>query len=307
METQKTKTIDTKQNSNMQSTNKLKTNKTVKIQQEVDPLKQEKEEFNKKIAKLRQQKKEAIRNKDFDRAEEIDQQIIEINKQYELDVIKKAEEDFRIKTREIIGIYETKFQEAAAQQQEAEKQVRIRVNNSFEELRKQQQEELINLEKEHANDRLREQLRPIPDVITLNQQAAHAATVGDYQGARNYKDQAAILQENDVEKRLRKVDEEFEAQIDALILAQRTQLQLLSKNLLHDLEICQEKARNRQKLLLENREAALIAHYNTNGQSSDKFDAILAQECYSYNVPVPRGFGSSASVKKQLIMNTQSN
>ena len=294
-------------NSFVQNNSKSSINgkKTKKLGQSVrfQKLEQEKKSRSKvdqEIAKLRQQKREAIKNKDYDTAEEIDRQILVLNDNFDRELVLRSEEEFRQKADEIVRIYITKFDEADEFFSQQQKQVRVRINASFDDMRKQHAEDLIRLEKEHANNRLREQLRPIPAVITLNEQAEHAATVGNYDGARAFRREAEILQQSDVEKRLRRVDEEFEAQSDGIINAQRQQLELLSEKLIAELKVFEDQAQHRHKMLVENREAALIAHFNTNGQNSERYEAILAQVCYDYGIPPPKGIGQSAPAKREL-------
>ena len=297
----------TQNNSQLQNNSKssIKEKKTKKFThsvrlQKIEQEKKARSKIDQEIAKLRQQKREAIRHKDYDTAEEIDRQIVVLNNNFDMELVLKAEEEFRQKADEIVRIYITKFQEVDEILIQQQKQVRVRINASFEEMRKQHQEELINLEKEHANNRLREQLRPIPAVITLNQQAEHAATVGNYDGARAFRDEAENMQQSDVEKRLRRVDEAFEVQSDTIINSQRQQLLLLSQKLISELQAFEEQAQHKHKQLLQNREAALIAHFNTSGQNSERYEAILAQVCYDYGIPPPRGIGSSAPAKKEI-------
>ena len=282
-----------------------KTTKTKKLTPKQSELKEKKEKINFDIAKLRRKKKEAIKNGNFTAAEDIDREISELNESFAQDSQKAEIDEYRTRLLEIINACHEKLVNSEETAKNEEKETRIKINSSFEELQKQHRAELVNLGAEHENIRLRERERTIPDYESLKKQAEHAAMLGNYEAARSLSSYADELAAKDIEERLKRLDEEFEESSRKCISAQRESIILLTKRLESELKAVANRKNARNKQIMENLEAGIVGHYTRNGQGSTTFEAITVQECNNAGFPVPKTLGNSVSVKKNLLKPSQ--
>lgn len=251
-----------------------------------------KKEVDMRIIELRNRKKEAIRVLDYQLAEEINNQISELHKEYELFSEDQQQMNFRIKLRQIIEDFKAHFITAKNEIHTEEMFVRNKINENFEKLRKKHVQELINLEKEYSAARLRESERIIPDYELLISESRYAAGSGNFEEARALQARADLLQQQDLAKRLGKTDEAFQENTKIQIQTQKREIEDLVAKYKDEMDTINKKAQNKLAKIRDNRENAIVAHMQmtcSKTKTSKPFHVITIEECNNNRIPIPRG------------------
>lgn len=189
-----------------------------------------------KIRSLREQRKESIRVHNFERAKEIDEEILQIKKDAADRLQRETREDFK---RHLANIL-TKFQEKAlVVKDECDQEVkmcRTRYHKIFLDMQSLQKNELADLEIEFANSRSRENLRKIPQYEQILEHSRKAATAGQYEEALSLREDARIFAQDDLQRRLAQVEDDFMQQRQGLLDKFRVAIVALQQRLKVDLE-----------------------------------------------------------------------
>lgn len=238
---------------------------------------------------LRKRKKIAIQNLDYQTARNIDQEIERMNMEEGQQAKVQKVEEYKDALISLFGTYNERIDELNRERDENIKSIRVRINDVFNELRKQQTQELVELEKEHASHRLHELYRPVPDYDTLISQSRKAASLGNYDLAETYRNEANAIQERDMKVRMQRVDDRFSTKSQNAMKEYRTTIQALVNKLQTEIKTVHETSNFSMQSLFEKRDAGIIALYNSKGKGSIEFQRLTMDLCNAYSVPVPSG------------------
>ncbi|EAX95354.1 hypothetical protein TVAG_078100 [Trichomonas vaginalis G3] len=238
---------------------------------------------------LRKKKKIAIQNLDYQTARNIDQEIERINEEESIQAHQLKIDEYKDSLIQIFAMYNERQNELNNEREDNIKKIRIRVNDIFTELRKQQTQDLVELEKQHASHRLHELYRPVPDYETLISQSRKAASLGNYDNAETLQQEAYAIQERDMKIRMQRVDDRFHMKSQTAMKDYRTSIINLVQKLQNDIKTAQDTSDTSLKSLFEKRDAAIVGLYNTKGKGSVEFQRLTMDLCNAYSIPVPSG------------------
>lgn len=267
-------------------------------------------ELDKRIAELRQMQKLAIKNNDFETAEEIENQITTLKNE-----TKDAEYDnllvsFEQKAHEILDASLEIVATLADQQKTEEHDYRVRINQLFETLRDEQIKALIDLEKDFAASRLRETERRISEQDELLAKAQHAATLRRFEEAKKLREAAQVVAEADLQCRLAKADDNFELTRKAVMKQQKEAIEALSNKLVTGLSKIAENTALKIAKEEELRVIRIKSHLDEYSRlfgtaASNRDDAARVKELESKLIEileqkecaVPKGIGANVRTK----------
>lgn len=165
---------------------------------------------NDKLADLRNKKKLAIQALDFDAAEKYDELIQQQNEQIVATRIDKIKSEVLDDLEKHISKYNKISDEIALYNKKQENQLNQTYQTLLDKTQLQHAKELKSIDKSHAIALRREAEREVPEQIEILEQAKAAAVAGNYNEARNLRDEARRTGERELEERKNKIDEEFE-------------------------------------------------------------------------------------------------
>ena len=261
------------------------------------------------IAELRQKQKLAIKNNDFETAEEIEAQINQMRESELVSDVSVILEEFSQKTAEIVDKSFAYIEEIEQQRLHDEHGFRIRINKQFEALKQEQTKALIELERDFAAARLRETERRIPEQEMFLMRAQHAATTKNFNEAKQLRELAQLCAEADLKTRMAKVDEDFEAARKGLMAKQREAIEALSKQLETGLESIRDKARLKVRKEDERRDIKIRGHlseYQTMFGSTaakeaadraNEFERTMATILANRGCSLPKGIGDCTKTR----------
>ncbi|OHT15330.1 hypothetical protein TRFO_42591 [Tritrichomonas foetus] len=196
------------------------------------PLKQQKiSPTTQKINELRSYQKTAIANLNFKQAEEYQKQILSLSHCSKSDQITAIQDDFQKTVITIADTYQSNLEKNEELRKKEDFEFRVRINTSFEELKEKHIKEMVDLEKGYAAMRLHETQRTCPEYEELITQAKFAGSVGDFEGAEDLQTEAMNIAQIELEKRLAKIDEDFNTKTDLLRDNHAREIILLVKRL----------------------------------------------------------------------------
>jgi hypothetical protein len=109
--------------------------------------------------------------------------------------------------------------------------LRRRIHAEFELMKARHLDELVVSETECAALRLKESQRVIPEYEELIAQSKAAASIGDFETAKQFQSLATIAAQKELEKRLTKVDFDVRGQTDTLLQTQQKEIEVLARKL----------------------------------------------------------------------------
>lgn len=266
-------------------------------------------EMDIEIAELRQKQKLAIKNNDFETAEEIESQINQMRESELVSDVSVILEEFSQKTADIVDKSFAYIEEIEQQRLHDEHGFRIRINKQFEALKQEQTKALIELERDFAAARLRETERRIPEQEMFLMRAQHAATVKNFNEAKQLRELAQLCAEADLKTRMAKVDEDFEAARKGLMAKQREAIEALSKQLETGLESIRDKARLKVRKEDERRDIKIRGHlseYQTMfgstaakeaAERANEFERTMATILANRGCTIPKGIGDCTKTR----------
>ncbi|OHS94496.1 hypothetical protein TRFO_11127 [Tritrichomonas foetus] len=272
-----------------------------------------KKNANKTITELRIQQKNAIQNLDYDTAESIESKISAEKQAIVEYLFQQRCQEFEKRLAQIVADSFAYLDEIRENYKKEERQIRIRINNDFDQVRDRQVKALISLEKDYAAARLRETERIVPEQEELLQKSKNAALIKDFELARQYRDSAALIAEADLETRLARLDNDFESLRKTTISKQREDIELLSKRLDEELKILADRFQLKLKREDEKRNVKIIAHFEKYScivcGTTDitdpevrikKLDYICTSVLLGMNCPKPKGIGDTTATNSTL-------
>jgi len=175
---------------------------------------------NDKLSDLRLKKKIAIQTLDFDAAEEFDMEILAQNEQITNNLVNKIKSEIIKETEVSIAKFDKIKREIEEFRIRSQNQLTNSYHESIDKVVLQNEKEIKNLEKSHCNSLLREAERPVTQQIEILERAKKLATEGHYQEAKQLREDARNVGENELQMRKEKVDSEF-AQSRVLLTAKQ--------------------------------------------------------------------------------------
>lgn len=261
------------------------------------------------IAELRQKQKLAIKNNDFETAEEIEAQINQMRENELVSDISAILDEFSQKAADIVEKSFAYIEEIEQQRLHDEHGFRIRINKQFESLKEEQTRALIELERDFAAARLRETERRIPEQEMFLMRAQHAATLKSFQEAKQLRELAQLVAEADLKMRLAKVDDDFESARKVLMSKQREAIESLASQLEAGLVSIRDKARLKVRKEDERRDVKVRTHlseYQTMfgstaskeaGDRANEFERTLATILANKGCAAPKGIGDCTKTR----------
>lgn len=191
---------------------------------------------NDKLSELRHKKKVAIQSLDFDAAEEFDRQIKELDETIIQDRITKIKEEILKDLADHIDKYDRIRTEIVEFQITQQNQLGTTYQNLIDKAQEQHEKELKNIDKSHGVALLREAEREVPEQIELLEKAKAAANEGKYTEARNLREQARCVGEQQLEDRKNNLDREFDQSRSMLAAKQQNSIEVIQGKYDEELE-----------------------------------------------------------------------
>lgn len=214
------------------------------------------------ISAMRNQRKKAIDLLDFEMAEQITEEI-EIHKSSaSAGIIAQIKEEF---TPDITSCIERSYDlldELSREKEEKEKVIRFRYHRIFKDIQRTHMGTFEDLETKYADARSRENDRRVPQQFHLLELAKKAATNGQFKEAISLRDQSRVVAQQDLEKRLQAVDEDFDNNRSRILAQQRVEIIQLVQRLQSELQTLEETMNGKYAQANSNRDKQLIALYN---------------------------------------------
>lgn len=257
------------------------------------------------INKLREKRKELINKHEFLEAQKIDEEIAKIKLKvidHQKDIICK---DFDEKIRKNVEVFNEAMDKLEASFDEQTHTVRVRYHRFFNDTQLSQKTELLNAEREFKDSVSRENLRKIPDCEKKLELSRKAATNGQYQEAIALKNEAAQIAKQNLEERIREVENEFIDKREKLLLQFEKVLKQLASKFEVDLASIEKKKKQAIEKENENRTSQIQSTFSRSKlklvQSGAVKDSIEASKLLFKNLskileelgcPMPQGIGA---------------
>lgn len=213
------------------------------------------------ITALRNRRKKAIAVLDFEKAEQISEEIENEHHQALEETVARIREEFR---NEIASLIERNFDQLEEKSQEKNRQekiIRTRYHTIFKDLQKQHLLSLGQMENKYTENIAKENDRRVPEQFALLEQAKKAATAGQFREAIDLRNQARIVAQQDLEKRIHMLDEEFELNRERMLNSQREDLLKLTSRLQNELDTLEETANEKYIQINKTRDTWLVSIY----------------------------------------------
>ena len=225
-------------------------------------LKMKRSPETKEIAKLRETQKVAIAAMDFDTAEEISKQIENI-RTFALDAyLNPVKDSLSEDVRTEIADYFMRTDNIRQTKQDRILDHRREMSLEFDKTKSKHIKQLVDLETEFETMRMKEAQRTTPEYEEMIKQAKDAAAVGAFDDARSIQDHAIRLHEQEIERKMIKIDEELKVQTDIIISGQREELERLVKKFNDGILLIENKEKNELQRELEVRDSRLVGYVN---------------------------------------------
>jgi hypothetical protein len=268
------------------------------------------QETDVKVAGFRRRQKRYIENLDFDAAQQLDQEIKDSRFESHDKQIAQISEDLTKDATKIVELCRTAIQEWNDKNKRSQMKLRRRINRQFAAIQSQQIDALVQMEKDFAAARLRENGRTIPEQEELLQRARHAAMARQFDEARSLRDAAALIGETELDRRLMVLDEGFEQKRRQFLKVQRSEIEALSGQLDSEIGTIDEVTRQRiveegekrarQLIALMDQCGSKLGSLGAPGEMDDRVAALekeFTELLIALNCPVPRGIGCSARTR----------
>lgn len=181
-----------------------------------------------KIQQLRAERKAAIADLNFARVKELDQEIDKLANTTDDNSLLVEMKD---KLTELYRVSMEKVSQLESQAQAKRHDHRTHINEMFKEMKQAHINEIIEMDRQFAQLRLRESERSIPERDELIAKARTAANLKEYEKAASFQEHAIIVGETELEARFAKVDQNYNSARTDLLSKQKKAIASLSKKL----------------------------------------------------------------------------
>ena len=265
----------------------------------------------KKIQELRLLHKNAIEKLDFLDAENIEKQISELKAEEQKNRISTIKTDFEETIRNLIKLYKQKLSTLNEKKELNIYSFRVQINTNFENLKAKQINEIAELEKMYANERIKETQRSSPEYENIILRAKSAGIMHDYKLAAELQNSANLVSQSYIEKRLALIDKDFEVKNDSLMQKHKKEIILLVKRLetglkkvidTNEIEFNQERNILDSQLINEYKKVSRKIQLVTNELSAhlQYIDQILSQILTENLIDIPKFLCESVKNSSKL-------
>lgn len=263
---------------------------------------------NSEISMLRASRKAAIESLDFDTAEELAKQIREVRCGSYAKAISPIKTTFLECARIAIEQHLENVGKIETDKSDEIFRFRSQIKKEFSELKERHVKQLVTLETRFATVRVKEAQKTSPAYDELINQAKSAAAGDDYEKARKLQLQASMLQEEEANRRITKIDEESQEQTEITMNRQKIELQALVTKLNEGLasidkkcEIKMAKEREDRDIILNDRLSKSVKEAMGVGQPGfnvqkyrEDLERSLIELLNEYKLGVPKGIKQDA-------------
>lgn len=183
---------------------------------------------NDRLVDLRNRKKLAIQSLDFDTAEQLDEEIRKQNEMITTQRINHIHGEIMKELYEHLSKFKSMRDEMQGSNNKEEAMIEAQYQASVAKMKQQHEKELRNIDKAHSTSLLREAEREVPEQFDILEKSKEAAMSGDYARARQLRDEARRVGEQQLQSRKDKVDREFSESRAMLCTKQQEALDQLS-------------------------------------------------------------------------------
>ena len=253
-----------------------------------------------KVTKLRSKRKQFISTMQYEEAQKIDVEIADHHQSV-------IEEAVKIVVEEFIDALEAYLQRNVDNDSKVDEEKEVLLEEHrrkyhviFKETQRKHLSELAVIEQRYMDNRMRETERCCPEQIHLLELSKKAAMNGDYEQALALRDKSRTISQQNMEERLKKIEEDFLAQRVEAINGYRGVFEQIIDKFNHGIEVIEKEAEKKHASIAVNRERQLLSYYQKSitklstvakghsmRQPEQKIISVLFSECdkYHYNRP----------------------
>ena len=251
----------------------------------------------KEFQKLIRKRKAAIEDLDFDTAQKIDEEIRQKNQNINDTENNTNLDDLKREIEEIVDGSNAEIEQAKQTKRQEELVMRKQINATFEELQKTHLQEINNFDHMYSIKCLEETERQIPEHDRLEDAAKKAALCGNYEDAKLLQKQALIAAQNELDKRMAKIDDDHEKAAFTLISQKRVEINHLVKRFTSSLQQLEERLEKQLKSIESRRDFRIIyllQGYQTRAKNDPEMILDVRKTIVSVlqakNCPIPETF-----------------
>ena len=252
-----TKRATSRSNSRMGSTSQYSKKDTATLLQEIE--KDYPHLKDQDTRKLREMKKDAIDNFDFDQSDAIQTYLNILEQDNTQRVTKTLQEWLTEAINDVIGNYESNMEEVNQQIEDNEVQIRESVNQIFEEMKKRHIKEIEDNETLRQIEILREEKREKNDVRELKKQSKNLAKADEVDQAKLIYKKATEVNEFNKETEMNNIADKYNRLLNQICQRQRTEIEGLQQRL-EELINQNEKVRHEDTVYQQKQVAVFIRH-----------------------------------------------
>jgi hypothetical protein len=199
-----------------------------------------------RIISLREERKRAINHHEFERAQELEQEIAQVKEDAVDDSSAAIFAEFQSAVTNYITRWRQQYSEIQAESNRLIFNIRDRYHRQFTELQVIHKQKLLKAEKEYEDLRIREDLRRQPKLEQILEQSKKAAAASEYATAVSLREESRRIAQADLEGRLTNLETSFLSNRDAMFEQFREEFRQLTARL--TAEIHKVIAKTRQRL-----------------------------------------------------------
>jgi hypothetical protein len=246
----------------------------------------------------------------LDAAEELDRQIAALHHSDFKSTVDEFRQEMENGIRELIAGHFEIVENIKKKGEEQANDFRRQINSEFNALKARHVKELLKLEAEYAALRLKEAHRAVPECQVLHQQAKFAASSGNYEKAKEFRDEAALKNQNELAKRNARIDTEMKSHIETHFQQQRNEIETLCNKLTSGLATIEGKTTASIDQENETRDVRFIGELNKQVKKvavlaplgvdvsvyQREFETRMITIVEEFGLPVPKNAKKSAKV-----------
>ena len=250
----------------------------------------------KEFQNLIKKRKAAIEDLDFETAQKIDEEIRQKNQNINDSENTTNLDDLKKEVENIVDSSNAEIEQAKQTKRQEELILRKQINATFEELQKTHLQEINKFDHMYSLKCLEETERQIPEHDRLEDAAKKAALCGNYEDAKLLQKQALIAAQNELDKRMAKIDDDHEKAAQSLVGQKKVEIDLLVKRLASSLQKLNENLEKQLKTIESRRDFRilyLLQAYQTRAKSSEVILDVkktIMSVLQAKNCPLPDTF-----------------
>ena len=261
-------------------------------------------ELAEKISNLKFEKRDAIEKLDYNRAQEIDNMIEQEKLKAFENYYNSLTNEYSTTIKDVVQFFEEKYNNLEKRFYHKQNQTREHYNQVFEDVKKKQLQELAQLEKTYKDACNRENLRYIHNYIPgkndLIRKSQQAATSGNYELAKQIKEEAEQYGLSYLQERLEIQQNKFENKKNSLMTHNQQVISNLNTSFTNEMNNITEKNLRSIQDIHYNRETQFLdismkysqklfqtQHYATLDDAKKIIYDILQDICIHADITIP--------------------